>query len=356
MTAERLPFIDWMKCLGMALIVFGHVGAAWFDSLTPPCYPKQLGVAFFLFVTGYSLARERRPWPAVLTRRLFEVYLYGISFALLMSGIDWVRISNLDESNYLPFLFGINVAMDSFPANPTTWYIGTYIHLLALWALTLRFLRPRPWMLIPVVLAEILIRGFLMERVGLFAAYMFVTNWTTVFLLGLIHGHRAPEAPPRATDLVLPLVLVGLLVVAWPRIAWPLLDPRGSFPFTRFTMGSTLANLGVTSAAVTLVYAAYTWSIHRITCRLPDWALVRFFARNTLFIFIAHMPVYYALQPLLGSWIGKNLTSPFILFFVCFVGLALVSEALDRVLRPTVLRDHFLASGWLKFLQHAQAG
>lgn len=218
MTAERLPFIDWMKCLGMALIVFGHVGGAWVNPLTPPVLPKQFGVAFFLFTTGYSLALERRPWPEVLPRRLFEVYLYGISFALLMSAIDWVRISNLDESNYLPFLFGINIALNDFPANPTTWYIGTYIQLLVLWALALRFLRPRPWMLIPVALAEILIRSFLMERVGLFTAYMLLTNWATVFLLGLIHGHRAPEAAPRATDLVLALVLVGLLVVAWPRI------------------------------------------------------------------------------------------------------------------------------------------
>jgi peptidoglycan/LPS O-acetylase OafA/YrhL len=355
MTAERLPFIDWMKCLGMALIVLGHVGASWVHALTPPFNPKQLGVAFFLFATGYSLARERRPWSEVLPRRLFEVYLYGISFALLMSAIDWVRISNLDESNYLPFLFGINIALNDFPANPTTWYIGTYIHVLVIWALVLRSLRPRPWMLIPVVLAEILIRGYLMEAVGLFAAYMLVTNWATVFLLGLICGHRAPEEPPRATHLVLPLVVVGLLVAAWPRIARPLLDPVPSFPFRRFTTGSILVDLGVTSAAVTLLYTAYTWSIYRITSRLRDWAPVRFFARNTLFIFIAHMPVYFALQPPLASRVGRN-PAVVILFLVCFVGLALVSEAIHRVLRPSILRDRVLASGWLRGLQHAQAG
>jgi peptidoglycan/LPS O-acetylase OafA/YrhL len=355
MTTERLPFIDWMKCLGMVLIVLGHVGSAWVDSLTPPFNPKQLGVAFFLFTTAYSLARERRPWPQVLSRRLFEVYLYGISFALLMSAIDWVRISNLDESNYLPFLFGINVAFDNFPANPTTWYIGTYIHVLVVWALALRTLRLRPWMLMPVALAEIVIRGLLMERVGLFAAYMLVTNWATVFLLGLISGRRAPEAPPRAADLVLPLVVVGLLVVAWPRIAWPLLGPRDSFPFMRFTTGSILADLGVTSAAVTLLYTAYTWSIYRITRRLREWAPVHFFARNTLFVFIAHMPVYYALQPWLAGRIGKD-PARVILFLVCFVGLAWLSEALHRVLRPTVLRDRMLSPGWLRALRHAQAG
>lgn len=87
----------------------------------------------------------------------------------------------------------------------------------------------------------------------------------------------------------------------------------------RFTTGSILADLGVTSAAVTLLYAAYTWSVYRIARWLPDWALVRFFARNTLFIFIAHMPVYYALQPLLVSRIGRNLTCVVILFILCFI-------------------------------------
>ena len=82
-----------------------------------------------------------------------------------------------------------------------------------------------------------------MEAVGLFAAYMLVTNWATVFLLGLIHGHRGPDVPPRATSLVLPLVLVGLLVSAWPRIASPLLIPVPSFPFGRFATGSTLVDL-----------------------------------------------------------------------------------------------------------------
>jgi hypothetical protein len=354
MNTERLPFIDWMKCLGMALIVLGHVGAGWIIHLTPPFNPKQLGVAFFLFATGYSLARERRPSSVVLPRRLFEVYLYGMSFALIMSAIEYVRSSNTVESNYLPFLFGINVVLGDFPANPTTWYIGTYIHVLVIWALGLRSLRPRPWMLIPVALAEILIRGYLMERVGLFTAYMLVTNWATVFLLGLIYGHRAPDAPPRATDLVLSMSVVVLLVVGWPRIAWMLLGPRQTFPFMRFTTGSALGDLGVTSAAVTVLYTAYTWAIYRITRRLPDWAPVRFFARNTLFIFIAHMPIYFALQPRLASRIGKS-PSIVVLFLLCFVGLALVSEGIHRLWRPTALRDRVLASAWLRALHHAHA-
>jgi fucose 4-O-acetylase-like acetyltransferase len=148
---------------------------------------------------------------------------------------------------------------------------------------------------------------------------------------------------------------MGLLLAAWPKIAGPLLDPNHSFPFGRFALGSTLADLGVTSAAVTLLYIAFTWSTYRITRSLPDWAPVRYFARNTLLIFIVHMPIYFALRPWLASRIGKDLASA-ILFLVCFVGLALLSEVLHRVLRPTVLRDRVLSPGGLRALNHAQTG
>ena len=41
----------------MTVIVYGHVSRA--VAVTAPIYPKQLGVAFFLFASGFTLARER---------------------------------------------------------------------------------------------------------------------------------------------------------------------------------------------------------------------------------------------------------------------------------------------------------
>src|SRR4051812_10234200 len=126
MTHPRLAFIDWMKSLGILLIVYGHVSAT-ADHLVPPIYPKQLGVAFFLFTTGYALAREVRPGRVVLFNLLFIFFLFGIPFPLLLTGINYLLLSNFTETNYLPFLLGFTVPFDNFPANPTTWYIGTYI-------------------------------------------------------------------------------------------------------------------------------------------------------------------------------------------------------------------------------------
>jgi hypothetical protein len=70
---------------------------------------------------------------------------------------------------------------------------------------------------------------------------------------------------------------------------------------------------------------------------------VRFVARNTLIVFLGHMPVYYLLWPVLRTWgISRSLQSA-ILMVICVVGLGFVSELLQRVLEPRRWRDRVYA-------------
>jgi len=337
MSKQRLHFIDWMKCLGMALIVFGHVSVST-DRLAPPIYPKQLGVAFFMFVTGFSLALETRPRREVLFNRLFEIYLFGIAFALFLSVVNYVLISRLTLSNYLPFLLGSNVVFNNFPANPTTWYIGTYIHVLLLWALVLRGVRVRAWMIAPVCIFEIITRAVLEGFVGPYVSYMVLPNWATVFLLGVYCGQKR-ENEADFSRMALPLVGLGALLVVWPVASWLWLRPSAQFPFMHFGLGSELADLAVGSAATTVIYLTYTYLVYEITRRLPASGVVRFFARNTLIIFIGHMPLYSALLVLLKDWTTDYVGLVAVRFFACFVLLALFSEAIHRLIGPARLRE-----------------
>ena len=168
--------LDWMKAVGMCLIVYGHVAAATTIPLTPPVYLKQFGVAFFLFATAFTLARETRPAARVLCNRLFRVYLFGVALAVLITlGTGWTT-GGLALSNYLPFLGGANVVFDNFPVNPTTRYVGTYLHFLILWVVVLRHVHVRAWMVVVALLAEIPIRMALITIGGRFVAYMVLTT------------------------------------------------------------------------------------------------------------------------------------------------------------------------------------
>jgi hypothetical protein len=93
------------------------------------------------------------------------------------------------------------------------------------------------------------------------------------------------------------------------------------------------------SAGVSLLYVGYTWSVYRVACRLKDCRLSRFFARNTVFIFVAHMPLYYGLEGPLRAAVSSRLGRVTILFVACFVGLAIGSELLRRLIHLDRLRD-----------------
>ena len=334
------PFIDWLKCLGMILIVFGHT-AAWARLATlPPIYSKQLGVAFFLFIAGFSLSRETRERWHVAFNRLFEVYLFGLALALFMSTVKYLTLGTIQKSNYAPLLGGMNVLFDFFPANPTTWYLGTYIHVIVLWALVGYRIRVSTRVLIGSFMAEVAIRAILMQMAGHMISYMVLPNWLTVLLLGAWYGQQRHERSVTVSDhaaLGAGVALVAAVVV-WLTVSASLPLEHG-FPFMQFAGRTSAPWILLVSALVSTVYLSVTWLTFRAVGSLPAPAPVRFVARNTLVIFLAHMPVVYALQPVLEAWgLSRNVNAA-ALMVVCIFGLALLSQALHRVIKVQRWRD-----------------
>jgi hypothetical protein len=337
------PFIEWMKALGMGVIVYGHVAHGSTELLTPPVYLKQFGVAFFLFATGFTLARERRSAFEAVFNRLFPVYLFGVSMALILTVFNVLSGGHGQPSNYLPFAAGVNVAVNNFPANPTTWYVGTYLHLLVIWALWLRRVRVQMWMVYAAFAIEIPIRAYLMGSAGSFVAYMLFTNWAAVFLLGMVRGGdepivEQPFAPPSGKHSRGSAVALVAFLAAWAS-AMQLLPFARTFPLQMLNGWPAPAGLLFVSASVSLLYVATTALLFEATRdleRVP--APVAFISRNSLIIFLAHMPVYYVLTPILAAWTTSYWTRVAIQLFVCLPVLGLLSEGIIAVVRPVALR------------------
>ena len=332
MAHERLPFADWLKACGLALIVWGHVAAATTPRWTPPVYPKQLGVAFFVFVTGFTLARETRPAWRVVYNRYFEVFVIGLLFALFMSAVGLVLWSDVNESNYLPLLGGTNIVLNDFPANPTTWYVGTYLHLLVIWALLLRRVRLGISILVIAGLAEVLVRAVLVAAAGPFPAYMAFSNWMTVFLLGMIVGQRHRNRLGN-----LPVVAGVLSCAAYTAMSNQLTWGR-TFPL--MSLAEPMPGVGLMTAfLVTCVYLGFTGAAYALLSRLPASKIASFLARNTVFVFVVHMPVYYLLEYALRPVVPGYGPRVLIEFVICLFVLAFVSEALHRRFHVARIRD-----------------
>jgi hypothetical protein len=331
---DRLPFIDWMKCLGMLIIVYGHTAGTGIIEFTQPFNPKQLGVAFFVFVMGFSLARETRPAWRTVYNRFFEMTLFGWLGALLVSGFMLAGTGDLAESNYLPLLFGVNVLFNYFPANPTTWFIGAYLHFLLFWALVARRWTLRPWMLPTILLFEIVVRTLLIEHVGNYVAYMLITNWISAFILGMWAGQRPLAETPVTRNVIAAGVALVTVAIAWPLLTGPL-QINDTFPFRSFAGAPLL----LTSVAVTALYAGYTWLLFQVTRRFPDVGIVRLIARNTVIVFIVHMPLVYVLTPTLYQWVPAGWPRVIANLFLFFFCLSLLAEWIRNLVRPEQLRE-----------------
>lgn len=329
MTA-RHPFIDWMKAAGMLLIVYGHVVGGVSNVITPPIYQKQLGVAFFLFIAGFSLARDVRPPRQLVVTRLFEILLIGTLFALVSTVASFAAGGRGQLSNYLPILGGVNVVRNGFPANPTTWYIGTYLHVIVLWAVAVRHLAVTPRVIVTSLVAEIAIRAVLWPWAGGFVAYMLLTNWMTPFLLGVYAARRPLDAAYPAWASVVAAVAVSLPLISG--LVW---SYDTDFPFRGLPAAGALAPL-VTSLGVTMLYTGATWLAFRVTATLPRSSVVEFLSAQTIVVFVAHMPVYYALNAMIGHWPRALRAVPLLL--ACYPALALAGAGLYRWLRPAELK------------------
>lgn len=335
----RCDAVDWLKAIGITLIVYGHVAHATTVPWTPPIYVKQIGVALFLFATGFTLAGEWRSPAAVLIKRLMPVYVLGLAMAVVMTTVGLVFGPGLAPSNYLPFLGGANVLFDGFPANPTTWYLGTYVHVLLLWALLLRRVRITMALALAALVIEIPVRTVLIAWAGPYIAYMLLTNWITVFLAGLAWGAR-PDREPRGSSAPY-LVALGGGLAAWA-LTMRAVGFSPTFPFMTIDRWPLLAGTLAISVAVSILYLCTTLITFGAMRRLPAPGPVRFLARNSLIIVLVHMPVFIALNPVLTG-LGLPYAAKVVIHLaICLPGLAWLSAVVVRLVQPNALADRLL--------------
>lgn len=320
-----------MKALGMLLIVTGHlIGDPFniFNSVSQPIYTKQLGVAFFVFITGWSLANEKRQGFKVVYNRVFPVYFYGFLFALLLSSIFFMLGRDINESNYLPFILGANVLMNDFPANPTTWYIGTYLHLIILWFFFIRGKEITKHHILAAFVVENITRCILLAMNKNMIAYMLLPNWLTVFMLGMyLRNMRDAEWNPKVLFL---LAGWAAILVLWSS-PYNVLVFDKAFPFRNLEFEAAW-RLPVQSLLISTLYVISTVIVFEFVRRLPKLRIISFFARNTLLIFIVHMPVIYAFSADIYALFDSIVIRKLVLLLLLYVGIAFISEQIQKAI------------------------
>jgi hypothetical protein len=157
-------------------------------------------------------------------------------------------------------------------------------------------------------------------------AYMLLPNWLTIFVLGMyLHNQRQQATTP----FVFVIILAWLCVIAvWMDLTKDIGFDH-VFPFRNMTSDFPMA-LAVESLLISAVYIVHTLFFFEIARRLPGSPVVSFFARATLITVIFHMPIIYTTHKWFYSFFESNMTARLVYIFVIYIGLAVVSDILQR--------------------------
>lgn len=335
---KHQSFIDLMKAVGMLLILIGHVvgdPTHLYNQIAQPVHTKQIGVAFFVFITGWSLANDNRPRLRVVFNRIFPFYFYGIIFAIFISVLYIFLKNDTNPTNYLPFMLGINVVLNYFPANPTTWYIGTYLHLLLFWYVFLHGKKLGAKHLILAFVLENIVRSTLMYWQQDYIAYMLFPNWLTIFLLGMYYYKKRQRS--SAPIVILYIFIMITFIFLWT-ITTRSIGFDGTFPFRKITSGYNFSLL-VESTLVSATYIFYTLLFFEIARRLPGNRLISFMARATLITVIIHMPVVYETHQVFYSFFEDKLIARYSFILTLYFGLAIISEIIIKSFDISTIKE-----------------
>jgi hypothetical protein len=324
-------FIDLMKAVGMFLIIYGHIigdPSNLYNLLAQPVHTKQIGVAFFVFLTGWGLANNVRPPKRTVFNRIFPFYFYGILFSLFLSVLFYFIKDDTNPTNYMPYVLGANVLFNYFPANPTTWYIGTYLHMLLFWYF---FLQGKTISIRHLALAfvvENVVRCIFMAWQQYYIAYMILPNWLTVFLLGMyLHEKRQEPTTP----------FVFILIFAWAGVfifstsVANVIGFDGAFPFRNMTSDFSLS-VPFESLLISATYIVHTLLFFEIARRLPGHNVISFFARATLITVIIHMPIILETHRYFYKFFASDDVARIVFIFVIYIGTAVISEIIHKSL------------------------
>jgi hypothetical protein len=186
---------------------------------------------------------------------------------------------------------------------------------------------------------EIPVRTMLIAWAGPYVAYMMLTNWLAVFLAGLAWGAR-PDTQPRGSSLPYVVALGGGLTV-WA-LAMRAVGFTPLFPFMTIDRWPLLAGTLAISAAASILYLSATLLTFGAMRRLTAPGPVRFLARHSLVIVLAHMPIFFALNPVLSE-MGVSYAAKVVIHLVLYLpGLALLSAIVVRVIQPNAIADRLL--------------
>jgi hypothetical protein len=306
----RLQYLDWVRGLGAAIMLQGHVFDSFLRSDLRGGGPYVLSQfaggmppAIFLFLTGVTLAflmdsterKGMRPLERVTTAFRRSGYLFFLAFAfrlqLWIFGLPapWTDLFRVDILNCMGFAIAALSAMAAFRTTER-------IRFCAVLGLAITLASPLvtqmnwagvPWMLRSYIVPDLHAFGFF--------------PWGAYLAFGMSAGSAIRAIPPEATERAMQWAALvgGSLIVACQFFAN---QPYSIYAKSDYWLNSPAQVLSKVGVVLLILALAFVWTRYGAK---DGWSWVRQFGTTSLLVYWVHIELVYGR----GLWFLKgNLT------------------------------------------------
>ncbi len=306
-SAYRLQYIDWVRGLGAAIMLQGHV----FDSFLrndlkgggPFVLSQFLGgmpPAIFLFLTGMTLAflmdsterKGMRPLERVTTSLRRSGYLFGLAFAFRLQlwifgfPAPWTDLFRVDILNCMGFAIAALSVMAAFRTIER-------VRLCAALGLAIAFAAPlvtqmnwagAPW----------LVRAYIAPDLRSFGFF----PWGAYLAFGVSAGSVIRAIPQEATERAMQwaALLGGGMILACQYFAN---QPYTIYAKSDFWLNSPAQVLSKVGVVLLMLALAFLWTRYGAK---DGWSWVRQFGTTSLLVYWVHIEMVYGR----GLWFLKG--------------------------------------------------
>lgn len=282
---KRDSSIDLMRFIGLSLIVLAHIGLSRTDSVLFQL--RSFDVPLMVFTSGLAFSGKNIGsylpfiWKRTL-RLVVPVYIFITAYILLnpvLSDLGWVKDYSRDQ------ILG-SYALRLNPSIGYVWVIRVFLIVMLLTPLLIRLesCLKRAWTFYVSVAALLAIQGVLVWCISPLNLGVFVEDWllyvfgySAVFMMGLRFRRASFSERISVFGVLLVAMVIMGLIVSSEQGTWIFFQQLKYPPRVYFLLWGVLMS-------------SFLWLTSGLWSKLLDNSLFSFIGRNTIWIYLWHIP------------------------------------------------------------------
>lgn len=292
------PNFTFLKTIAIICVFFAHVNNNAEESIFVLFGTiSSIGVPLFLFILGYHFDREKKNKSIIYNKKFYFAWYFWATIIFIVTSVYGTQTSSISVVHWLTYILGYQ----------SIFYFNTIMVLLIIVSFKIDNLKIM-FIILFVLNIVILKTDIISKQVYLFG-YLNPLFWASYFLLGVVAKPVLIRYNKLQTNLVLIIVLLVILIYS---------SLSTSSGYSYFSLSSFIF---CTSSILILTIISYNIKIRR-----------NIFEKNTLFIYLTHLPLAGILSGLYLINYGFSVLIRVSILIILYSCILIVFKFFSRIL------------------------